>query len=432
MSTIEPGKQPSEATSHPEVRAESLQASQVPSEGPQLGKGVSLFSRFIWIISFAWVKASFSNWSEKQRLTGSLARTLVDTVDIPKPQAKEVKRLALESHLDDLSLDQQHSLHSLLSEHKKITSALIFETAENRPKELHGLLKKLATPDGKMMIEQRERIAGAAEDNPIKGVNILSDTGVTNGVSLQGFHYEIHLGFKLPDPLTQKVSDFHGTVEIMVTNPETQQIRRLSTTLKILGEVNGVHILEELQKLENALHYPQYAPAEYARLADQAQEALSQSGFQNIQTPDQYVKAYKQGNVHLSGGEPSLFYPLEPPILHSGSISPREVEKAQNILFGEKLEPADLPRLFIHTDTRGSTSEVGCAIDSRTIELGNQKYLELKLTTTCKGRDLTFTTRILYNEGERKGELIGRIREDGSLARAMLMASASFTREFVP
>ena len=111
MSRIEPGKRPSEPQAPGGIR-ESDKAVQQPSGGPELGKAMNLFLGFVWIISFAWTKSSFGDWTSKKRLTSSLSNKIADAAKDVSPAKKETLQKYYETHLEALSLEELQNLET--------------------------------------------------------------------------------------------------------------------------------------------------------------------------------------------------------------------------------------------------------------------------------------------------------------------------------
>lgn len=317
---IRPEKQPPQAGPTRGVGNVSKIATQVGSNGPILPESFFSFSGFIFLITGAFLGASFENWSVKRQLKDYLAQTLTDSMTVSKSPDKETMHSTLESELSLLSIDQLRTLDQLLKNHPDTTIMIISQVAKTDLPGLQKWLVKLTSFEG-------QRIVGIKEDIAIS-IKGLGDTHVSNGVSTRGILYEIHY------PTTHaEMKEF----EFIVTDPKTGASRSTVISLKIDER--------DFPALESAFRMP-LVPSEYKDRALDAYLTLSKPA------------------------ETSQIQAQDPK-------SDAQVKHAQKILQDPTIQQRNpLMVTIVHKD---KSLELPIHITSRTVLLNDQKYLELKL-----------------------------------------------------
>ena len=426
---IQSGQQPERGVKPSQVGKESPIAMNPSSNGGILPES-SKYSFFIFVISFAWTDTSFEDWS-KHRLASSLSTTLVNSMDFKKSETKEAMLSTLKSHLNTFSINQLRTLEDYAKEHPDFPT-YVAEMANTPPSNLHEGLLAFTTPPGTSTKKIPEDEPQSAE---------LYDTDISCGKS-GNFLYEIRLSRPGVPNLSQNLAEYKTKIEIVLTNPQTGESRRMKAPFKIEEETSGLLIMQELNNLEHAIQsfsddsdffskHPNKSIQDIGLAFKQLRNAHS-SRYPPPENVGHFVDIYMEGNIFKTEAGPSLF-PSKPTMLHAGTIPPLEIERAQRILRGDELKQEGLPSIKVHIDKKGNRTDLGCKITSKTVESPKNadKYLDVTFKTQTKDHILIYTARIPYNTGETKGALIERIGKDGALASAMLMAASAFTREIV-
>ena len=292
--TIEPGKTPGEIPKTPSTaKQESSIAIQGQSNGAILPESYFSWSGFVFLISFGWLSATFEDWSVKQQLVPQLAQKLATSGDMQD---------LLETHLDQLSVRELRALDHLATQSLD-TMQLLSKKALENPKTLLSWLKKLASPEGK-------RITSVKEDEPIK-IGGLVDTGISNGVSMEGYLYEISSPLAIttvknvPFDVPMKKIPF----EVTMTHPETGEVRRLSWELDASANAyfeSNFKIFTAVNVIENELDSNQNNQYE-KQFSDQ---------FNALHPPPSdaahYVELYQQGNIFMTQDRHPLCFPVNP------------------------------------------------------------------------------------------------------------------------
>lgn len=243
-------------------------------------------------------------------------------------------------------------------------------------------------------------------------------TGISNGVSPQGFYYEIHLPFKITHDC--EIFESIPDIQIITTNPATQETRQIFYSLMILPPATGAEIKEELHLVEETLsHQGEDAHSPYQEIF--ALLALASKKPRTFRKRKQLIEQFKRGNIYLINGELSL---LANQVACTDPIMEQNILKAQNLLSGKFSE--ERPQIFFYTkDYVAATCH--CNLFSQQVLIREMPYLELNLTATFHQKPLTFTTRILSKKNEEKEQMIHRIGKDGSLERVFLLTQSAFT-----
>ena len=150
---------------------QSSEASQIPSSGGLIGKGINLYLGFIWLITTSWKGASFTDWKAVQDICNTLSQSLVNNIEkftsepIP-PNKKAALHKYFEVHFEALSIHQLKSLETQFKEHPKMSILLITEALRQNPHILPTILRELATINESPVLKDLETTASIL--TPIK------------------------------------------------------------------------------------------------------------------------------------------------------------------------------------------------------------------------------------------------------------------------
>ncbi len=426
---IQQGQQPERGGKAPGVVPQSDIATQGQSSGAILPESFFSYSGFIFLISFAWLSATFDDWSVKQQLMSSIIETITKTS--LKTEVNEDMRSTLENYLNMFHVPELLMLRKVLKDFPKATSRLISGAAKDHVK-LKNILTHLSTSKGQQLAMQNEQISiGTPEEKiglergELSQIESFADTGISNGTTSNGYLYEIHLPFKLPELSEKKIemiADLKKDIDVIVTDPQKGITRRLSVPFEVKGESNKIKLLNELQKFENNI----LLTPEFSDTIVKAFNAQVFDRFPVGYNQPEFLENYKKGNIYLIDGKPSL---LPNKNLPTACISETDLKKAQKLILKQN---ENHPTLNVHIPDSSIPVKIPCNINTREVGVNNRDYLELTFIAEYLDKDLSYTTRVPYGENETKDALIERIGQDGSLARAMLMAASAFTREMVP
>jgi hypothetical protein len=159
--------------------AKSPEGEQLPSSGGALGKGIGFYSRFMWVVTFAWVDVSFSDFRAKKELVSSLAKTMAEKLE--KVQTKETAlQKYFEKHFDALDYEQLNTLNQRFEAHPKLVPWFI---SRQNFRDLHQVLIDLTTEKAEACFQLLENTVKVVPQIPseelltlIRALYVLDDS----------------------------------------------------------------------------------------------------------------------------------------------------------------------------------------------------------------------------------------------------------------